>query len=587
MEVTRTNFRKVLPEIEDTINRCVFMAIDGEFTGLSSGLEKAVSAFDTPAEYYHKIKNGSLDFLLVQFGLVAFMYNEEQKKYTHRAYNFYLFPKPLSRQAPDCRFLCQASSLDFLASHGFNFNKLFNEGIPYLNKKDETTMRTKLDEARERRKSIGEKNNSFVECPAEHVDAVKKAVNSITEFLSTTHGPVELTLPPTNGFIRKLIYQEVWKRYSNDDLRIETKNGIIVVKRPATVEEKAEEEKKKLEDEESELDEAIGFSNVIRLISHSRKLVVGHNMLLDLCHVLHRFCEPLPDSYREFKELLHTVFPYILDTKFMCSIAPLNEAVPSSVLSHLLATVSQQPFQLLEVEPEGEHAYTTLEEKEHEAGFDAYITGTIAIALSNHLAKSKKVKSAMKLPSATSPHLGSVINRLYLMKVIDCYIDLEKDDPEQNRDAVFHVTFPEEWKLSDLTSMFSPYGGVYVSWIDSRTAYCGLHDKAQAVNVMKQLVPSVPAGVTVATYYAVHNLGTASPVKRRSGGEENGNRPKRKHSLSQESSLKRPSVDPIPEESEDSEKDTQTKEHPRKKRKVSKSPTDDTRHKLFEENLDW
>lgn len=57
------------------------MAIDGEFTGLSSGLEEALSPFDTPAEYYHKTKANSMDFLFIQFGLVAFMYNKEDKKY--------------------------------------------------------------------------------------------------------------------------------------------------------------------------------------------------------------------------------------------------------------------------------------------------------------------------------------------------------------------------------------------------------------------------------------------------------------------------------------------------------------------------
>jgi len=46
----------------------------------------------------------------------------------HRAYNFYIFPTPHVRSAPDPWFLCQTSSMDFLASQGFDFNKLFKEG---------------------------------------------------------------------------------------------------------------------------------------------------------------------------------------------------------------------------------------------------------------------------------------------------------------------------------------------------------------------------------------------------------------------------------------------------------------------------
>ena len=36
MEVTRGNFRAVLPEMEAAIRDSIFVAIDGEFTGLST-----------------------------------------------------------------------------------------------------------------------------------------------------------------------------------------------------------------------------------------------------------------------------------------------------------------------------------------------------------------------------------------------------------------------------------------------------------------------------------------------------------------------------------------------------------------------
>lgn len=74
------DFKEVLPEIEEAIKQCAFIAIDTEFTGLTSGLGSSVNPFDTPAEYYYKLRNGSLDFLIVQFGLATFIYNEEEKK---------------------------------------------------------------------------------------------------------------------------------------------------------------------------------------------------------------------------------------------------------------------------------------------------------------------------------------------------------------------------------------------------------------------------------------------------------------------------------------------------------------------------
>lgn len=48
----------------------------------------------------------------------------------------------------------------------------------------------------------------------------------------------------------------------------------MVVKRPATEKELADDEKKKQDEEEAEINEAVGFSTVIRLISQSVSLSV-------------------------------------------------------------------------------------------------------------------------------------------------------------------------------------------------------------------------------------------------------------------------------------------------------------------------
>uniref|UniRef100_V9IES3 Poly(A)-specific ribonuclease (Deadenylation nuclease) n=1 Tax=Apis cerana TaxID=7461 RepID=V9IES3_APICE len=32
-------------------------------------------------------------------------------------------------------------------------------------------------------------------------------------------------------------------------------------------------------------------------------------MLLDLCHIIHQFFGQLPESYLEFKSLVHSLFP--------------------------------------------------------------------------------------------------------------------------------------------------------------------------------------------------------------------------------------------------------------------------------------
>jgi poly(A)-specific ribonuclease len=45
------------------------------------------------------------------------------------------------------------------------------------------------------------------------------------------------------------------------------------------------------------LDFELGFSRVIKLISESKKPVVGHNMKFDILFLYHQFFKPLPASF--------------------------------------------------------------------------------------------------------------------------------------------------------------------------------------------------------------------------------------------------------------------------------------------------
>lgn len=65
-------------ELDEILKNATFLCIDGEFTGLNSGPDAGV--FDTPAQYYAKLRTGSMDFLLIQFGLSVFTFNQEIQK---------------------------------------------------------------------------------------------------------------------------------------------------------------------------------------------------------------------------------------------------------------------------------------------------------------------------------------------------------------------------------------------------------------------------------------------------------------------------------------------------------------------------
>lgn len=95
----------------------------------------------------------------------------------------------------------------------------------------------------------------------------------------------------------------------------------------------------------------MGFSKVIRKVSSSGKLIVGHNIMMDLCFLVHQFVAPLPESLQGFKQILNQYLPHICDTKLMATTTPLKEDIVDSSLEELLRVLLKgKPFQMPQVE---------------------------------------------------------------------------------------------------------------------------------------------------------------------------------------------------------------------------------------------
>ena len=124
----------------------------------------------------------------------------------------------------------------------------------------------------------------------------------------------------------------------------EKKERYILVSRLKNKEDKLKKEKDKQAAEKLELEAQVGFTNIIQAISESGKLVVGHNMFLDVIHCINQFHSCLPPDIDDFKELTKAVFPRILDTKLMVNTHPYKEHFLSTSLEEVKITVNQPPF---------------------------------------------------------------------------------------------------------------------------------------------------------------------------------------------------------------------------------------------------
>ncbi|XP_030739873.1 poly(A)-specific ribonuclease PARN isoform X1 [Globicephala melas] len=499
MEIIRSNFKSNLHKVYQAIEEADFFAIDGEFSGISDGpsVTALTNGFDTPEERYQKLKKHSMDFLLFQFGLCTFKYDYTDSKYITKSFNFYVFPKPFNRSSPDVKFVCQSSSIDFLASQGFDFNKVFRNGIPYLNQEEERQLREQYDEKRLQSNGAGAlsyASPNTSKCPVTIPEEQKKFIDQVVEKIEDLLQSEEnknLDLEPCTGFQRKLIYQTLSWKYPKgihvETLETEKKERYIVISKVDEEERKRREQQKHAKEQE-ELNDAVGFSRVIHAIANSGKLVIGHNMLLDVMHTVHQFYCPLPSDLNEFKEMTTCVFPRLLDTKLMASTQPFKDIINNTSLAELEKRLKETPFNPPKVESaEGFPSYDTASEQLHEAGYDAYITGLCFISMANYLGS---FLSPPKIHvSARSKLIEPFFNKLFLMRVMDIpYLNLEGPDLQPKRDHVLHVTFPKEWKTSDLYQLFSAFGNIQISWINDTSAFVSLSQPEQvpiAVNTSR------------------------------------------------------------------------------------------------------
>ncbi|XP_050524921.1 poly(A)-specific ribonuclease PARN-like isoform X2 [Daktulosphaira vitifoliae] len=513
MEVINENFYQVLPEIEQAIDDAIFIAIDGEFTGLHNGT--MVSVFDTSAQYYQKLRSNCMDFLMVQFGLCAVKYNANIKKFTYKAYNFYTFPKPMSRYAPDCRFLCQSSSMEFLSNHNFDFNKLFKNGIPFLTIPDEQVLRDELLNRYKQNCSQSQtpsKSVDVIPIPDNHKADIETACERVKELLEGNTSSEVIVAEKTNSFIRKLIYQEVYQRFSDTKVSLQSKimedsGNVMIAYKGRSKELMAKE---RMERELAELEKAVGFSAVLKKIKNSNKPIIGHNMTLDVCHMIHQFCLPLPSDYMEFQEVVKIISPCFYDTKYISGTDPLREYFNSTVLNDLHKILFEQNHNYTNLEPESPlTSYAKDECKAHEAAYDAYLTSSVFINLCNLLGMIKKTDKPV-LPS--SPCLKSYMNKLFMIRYNeDPCLNLGGPESQIQRNHVYHITFPPEWKTIDITNVFSPFTNVFIKYINDTSAWVALRDATHA-KAFNKILPKLQALhknialVTWASYNKINNI---------------------------------------------------------------------------------
>jgi len=122
---------------------------------------------------------------------------------------------------------------------------------------------------------------------------------------------------------------------------------------------------------------------ILQLQTKQPHLVVGHNLFMDLGFLYKTFVRSLPKTIQEFQLKINDLFPMIIDTKYMATknAGPMS---PRNSLKELLTPFRKIHTPLIVLD-EKHISYGTDFGKEHEAGFDSWMTAELFIKLSTKL----------------------------------------------------------------------------------------------------------------------------------------------------------------------------------------------------------
>ncbi len=173
------------------------------------------------------------------------------------------------------------------------------------------------------------------------------------------------------------------------------------------------------------------FNELRDRLKGKRTVLVGHNVFLDLVNFYNCFFGQLPDRVEDFQQVMHKLFPVIIDTKYLATHNVVNPALSRSALEDLDNELSKLPVPIIETHQD--HGKYTNETPAHEAGFDSFLTAKVLVRLSAKLEAAGHYVDEDGVPKSddeaylTAPEEGGV--------TLDNIVKLSDTKPIHNLDS--------------------------------------------------------------------------------------------------------------------------------------------------------
>jgi hypothetical protein len=207
-------------------------------------------------------------------------------------------------------------------SHGFDFNKLFYEGLFFLSQEDRKSLEgsSKIEKIKQKFRIDNLQNEK--EYKAFHSLHWERVLNELESNIQTeSEEPTEITIKFVKIKIYKYFESQLEDHFSSKGVKLvfsyDTEFLPERAKMSIKFEKVDEEENGIIGAEKEDLEDGFGFMDIIDLIIEMKKPLITHNGFLDILHFYDKFIADLPETQNDFKQGFNQNVPFLVDTKFM------------------------------------------------------------------------------------------------------------------------------------------------------------------------------------------------------------------------------------------------------------------------------
>lgn len=378
MDVVHSNFAAACDDVIQLIRTCDFYAMDQEMTGIECK-DNTVSPIADPREVYASKRAAAVTYNAFQVGLCLFHKTPGTNEFTARPFNFWL--RQRGKHARDVTL--NADAVDFLISHGMNFQKWLAEGVTFVNA--------------ERANAERKWSSTDVEGDLSDDDAkwLERAKAHIAAWSSETE---ETELPDVSVSVTAdlCLHQHLRTHHTHIIAEPALHHRLTPSKprrtklRRVSADAAAAHWAADAARREQRLNDALGFRRVFEaLLARKDACMVGHHFSSDLMFFLNQFEVGLPLCYSAFKGLVHDCFPKVADTKVLATcLPPSDKQFQNSSLGPLFDELEAGGRKFGVRLPLGFESYAAdvivrakrtggTNAAAHQGAFDAYMTGVV------------------------------------------------------------------------------------------------------------------------------------------------------------------------------------------------------------------